>query len=97
MDSGAYAASRDALHEFHCLNKLREMTFTDYGGKKPRKKTHGDLGWIHLRHCIDMSAQEITCHADVDILTYRWMDTQEHPFVNFSINRKCRDFDALLS
>ena len=97
MGSDAYVASLDTLHKMHCLNEVRKMAFEDYGEENPTKKQHGELWWIHLRHCVDMLAQDIMCHADADVLTYNWMDTQSHPFPDFSINRKCRDFGALLA
>ncbi len=73
------------------------MTFEDYGEENPTKKQHGELWWIHLRHCVDMLAQDSMCHADADVSTYNWMDTQSHPFPDFNIDRKCMDFDALLA
>jgi hypothetical protein len=42
-----------------------------------------------------MLLQNIMCHADADIVTYRWTETQSNPFPDFSINRKCRDFGVL--
>jgi len=36
------------------------------------------------------------CYADGGVLTYRWMDTQAHPFVDSNLERKCRDFGQLL-
>lgn len=97
MGSDAFVASLDTLHKMHCLNEVRKMSFEDYGEENPTKKRHGELWWIHLRHCVDMLAQDIMCHADADVLTYNWMDTQSHPFPDFNINRKCRDFGALLA
>ena len=38
-----------------------------------------------------MLAQDIMCHLDADVLTYSWMDTQEHLFVDYSISRKSQD------
>ena len=93
----AYIGALDVVHQMHCLNALREYAFADYGeGESPTKKLHGRLQWVHLRHCVDMLAQNIMCHADADIHTYYWMDTQRQPFPDFSVNRQCRDFDALM-
>lgn len=94
---GAYVASLDVLHKPHCLNGVRKMTFAGRGEKKSVKKTHRTPWSIHLRHCVDMLAQDIMCHADANVLTYSWMDTQEHLFVGFSISRKGRNFDDTLS
>ena len=93
----AYVGALDVTHQMHCLNAVREYAFADYGeGKNPTKKQHEEMQWLHLRHCIDIIAQNIMCHADADIHTYFWMDTQRQPFPDFSLNRKCRDWDALM-
>lgn len=36
------------------------------------------------------------CTASTDIVTQTWVEGQTHPFPDFSINRKCRDFNAIL-
>lgn len=95
MGDDAYVASLDGFHKTHCLNELRKMTFEDYGHYKPLKHRHGKLWWIHLRHCVDMLMQDQLCHADADVLTHNWVDTQPFPFPDFSINRKCRDMEKL--
>ncbi|KAL9044293.1 MAG: hypothetical protein Q9214_002557 [Letrouitia sp. 1 TL-2023] len=92
----AYMASFDNLHKTHCLNELRKMTFADYGEERPTKKKHGKLWWIHLRHCVDMLLQDLVCHADADIITYTWVDTQDHLWADMSINRKCRNWNQVL-
>ena len=92
----AYIASLDVQHKIHCLNELRKMTFEDYGESEPKSKPHGKLWWIHLRHCLDMLTQDMLCHADADLVTYQWVDTQPNPFPDFSINRRCRSIDELL-
>ena len=94
-----FMGSLDVLHKIHCLNELRKMTFQDYTDEamaEPKRK-HSQVWWVHKRHCVDMLAQDLMCHADADVLTYNWMDTQIHPFPDFSINRKCRDWDGLMS
>ena len=92
----AYVAALDIQHKIHCLNELRKTAFSDYAKTAPRKKEHGQLWWIHLRHCLDMLTQDVLCHADADLVTYRWMDTQPYPFPDFSVNRQCRNIDDLL-
>lgn len=95
LGDDAYVATLDIQHKIHCLNELRKMAFADYGEDAPEKKVHGQMWWIHLRHCTDMLAQDIMCHADADLVTYNWVDSQSSPFPDFSINRKCRDFRTL--
>ena len=67
----AYVASLDVQHKIHCLNELRKMTFADYNKSAPKKKVHGQLWWIYLRHCVDMLTQDILYHTDADIVIYR--------------------------
>ena len=85
------------------------MTFADYPtsdsedsapppqhSQQRRRKKHSPLWWIHLRHCTDMLVQNLICHADADLITYNWMDTQEHAYPDFSVVKQCRDFEALV-
>ena len=92
----AYIAAVDIQHKIHCLNELRKMAFVDYGKTKPKGKARSQLSWIHLRHCLDMLTQDLLCHADADLITYRWVDTQPYPFPDMSINRQCRNIDDVL-
>ncbi|KAL8712175.1 MAG: hypothetical protein Q9220_003609 [cf. Caloplaca sp. 1 TL-2023] len=96
LGDDAYMAAFDSLHKTHCLNELRKMTFEGYGDAKPRKRRHGRLWWFHLRHCVDMLMQDQLCHADADIITFNWVDTQSHPWADMSINRKCRDWTQMI-
>ena len=95
LGDDAYVASLDIQHKIHCVNELRKMSFADYGEDTPTKKGHGRLWWVHLRHCVDMLAQDLICHADAELITYQWRDTQPIPFPDFGINRQCRDFEPL--
>ena len=36
------------------------------------------------------------CEASVDAITHRWVDVQKHPIPDFSVNKVCRDFEAVL-
>lgn len=91
-----YIASFDSLHKTHCLNEIRKMTFEDYGAQEVKKHKHGRFWWVHLRHCVDLLMQDQLCHADADMITYNWVDTQKYPWPNMSINRKCRSWDSLM-
>lgn len=99
LGDDAYIGALDVVHQMHCLNAIREYAFADYAEDResPTKKRHGDMQWLHLQHCVDIIAQNVMCHADAGIHTYNWMDTQRQPFPDFSVNRKCRDWDALMA
>ena len=51
---------------------------------------------VHVSHCLHILLQNLMCHADVDIVTHRWLDVRLHPFPDFNVQKKCRDFDAVL-
>ena len=40
--------------------------------------------------------QNIKCQANTDMLTLDWMEVRPNPWVDFSINHQCRDWDAFL-
>lgn len=91
----AYIASLDSSHKMHCLNELRKAAFENYGRHKMVSKQHSQLWWLHKRHCLDLIAQDLMCHADAEVFVFNWMDTQIKPFPDFSINRKCRSMEDL--
>ena len=92
----AYIATLDIQHKVHCLNELRKKAFADYGKEKRENGQESELWWIHLRHCMDIVTQDMFCHADADLITYQWVDTQPNPFPDFSVNRKCRNIGEVM-
>ena len=36
------------------------------------------------------------CQASTDVYTHIWTDALPHPFPNFQLNHKCKDFGAVL-
>jgi hypothetical protein len=108
LGEDAYMARLDIFHILHCFNTIRQEAFKDYyfdgekyhmegfgpSSRKPSRK-HDELWWIHLRHCTDLVTQQLMCKADATMSTLTWMETQELPFPDFSVNKKCTDFGAL--
>lgn len=92
----AYFAALDVIHVIHCLNSLRKMAFKDY----PEYPTdphvnHKELKWIHLAHCTDILLQNLLCMPKPDLITYNWVETESHPFPDFSLQHQCWTFDTL--
>lgn len=54
------------------------------------------MRWTHLAHCVDILLQSLQCNANTEVLTLSWMHNRTMPWPDFSLNRKCRDFDALV-
>lgn len=82
----------NVFHEIHCLDMLRRNLHPEYYWPNG---TDSPMHWIHVYHCIHILLQALTCSASVDIVTYNWMETQQNPVFDFSVNRVCRDFEKL--
>ncbi|MCJ1305941.1 hypothetical protein MMC08_008758 [Hypocenomyce scalaris] len=93
----AHIGRIDMFHQIHCLNELRkEVNFDYYFGEKWPDHRPSALHRTHSSHCIYLLLQNIMCNSNVDIYMHYWIDTQNLPFPDFSINHQCRDFEAVL-
>jgi hypothetical protein len=75
---------------------LRKAAFEDYPGYEPDLDAKDKMWWIHLGHCTDILLQNLQCNANTEVLTLDWVEDRQAPWPDFSVNRKCRDFDALV-
>jgi hypothetical protein len=96
--SGEYLAQVEVFHQIHCLNELRKEIFYDYYyNAQP-----DDIHRAHKAHCIHIILQSLMCIADVGIIQHNWvhnrklMEPQTRPFPDFSTEKTCRDFEAIL-
>lgn len=112
LDSNApeplFLAQIEVFHLIHCLDTLRKEIWRDhYFEGEPFEKRR-----VHTTHCLHMILQSLTCQADVGIVTHNWVKSEhwdeedkikrrgngdkirKNP--DFSIHKKCRNFDALL-
>ncbi|KAL8667705.1 MAG: hypothetical protein Q9202_000560 [Teloschistes flavicans] len=51
----------------------------------------------HQAHCIEMLRQFVMCHADVGIITHRWVQGHPRPYPDFNTWHMCRDFEGVLA
>ncbi|KAJ5928241.1 hypothetical protein N7466_007197 [Penicillium verhagenii] len=96
MGDDAYMVQLDVMHQIHCLNMLRKAAFADYPGYEPKLDTKDKFWWIHLGHCTEILLQNLQCNANTEVLTLAWVEDRRAPWPDFSVNRKCRDFNALV-
>lgn len=96
--SDSYLAQVEVFHQIHCLNELRKEIFYDYYyNDQP-----DDIHRAHKAHCIHVILQSLMCTADVGIIQHNWVyngkltEPQTRPFPDFSTEKTCRDFDAIL-
>ncbi|KAI0480009.1 hypothetical protein F4859DRAFT_478102 [Xylaria cf. heliscus] len=93
-----YLGQIDVFHQIHCLNMLRQGLVTNYNyyyGKKYGLSPPLQFG-MHLNHCLGTVLENLMCHADVDIVTFNWRESQNDPFPDFAVRKQCRDFEAVV-
>lgn len=95
LGDDAYAAIFDVYHHVHCLNSLRHIAYGGYYNKSQARADTVKQREIHINHCIDILLQGIKCNANLDLIPLHWVETQEYPFPDMSINKKCVNFDGL--
>ncbi|KAI6804059.1 hypothetical protein KC363_g6449 [Hortaea werneckii] len=94
----AHIAELDVLHTIHCLNAIRRDVHWQYYFKDEYPDgSFPELHRVHTDHCIHIVLQNLMCSATADIITQPWVEGQLHPFPDFNVNKKCRDFETLLS
>ncbi|KAJ5266887.1 hypothetical protein N7478_009695 [Penicillium angulare] len=95
LGDDAYMVQLDVMHQIHCLNLLRKSAFESYPGYEPELDVKDKMWWIHLGHCTDILLQNLQCNANTEVLTLNWVEDRQPPWPDFSVNRKCRNFNAL--
>lgn len=92
----AYVGRIDVFHQIHCLNRIRKHLYWNfdyyYGGERMNKYHQ-----FHVSHCISTLLQNLMCAGNVDVYSHFWADAQDNAYPDFSINHKCRDFEAILA
>ncbi|KAJ5971439.1 tat pathway signal sequence [Penicillium vulpinum] len=93
----AHIAELDVLHTIHCLNAIRrDVHWRHYYLDTYPTGEFPELHRIHTDHCLYVVLQNLMCAATLDVVTQPWVHGQLHPFPDFSINKKCRDFGSIL-
>ncbi|KAI0106425.1 hypothetical protein GGR51DRAFT_571362 [Nemania sp. FL0031] len=95
----AYMGQIDVVHQLHCLNALRKRAFAAACNPEAEEEARAQpkWRWTHLQHCVSILLENLMCHADTELLTMNWIQEADYPFPDFSINKKCRDFETLLN
>ncbi|OJJ50736.1 hypothetical protein ASPZODRAFT_126660 [Penicilliopsis zonata CBS 506.65] len=95
---GAFVGRLDVFHELHCLDLLRrEAHYEHYYPEWPKSEGGAPEDHrVHISHCVYSLLQSLMCSASTDPFIHYWVDVGDEPYPDFSINRQCRDFDAVL-
>ena len=87
----------DVFHQLHCLDNMRRAIFPEYYGNLNHHFRNSTFPFEdHTAHCQYVLMKALTCHADAEMTTFNKIQGYLGPFQDFSLDRKCRDFDALL-
>lgn len=93
----AYAIETDLVHKIHCLDVVRrDVHFDHYYGKKYADGQRSELHAVHTDHCVYILLQSLLCSATTDIIPLTWMEDYPWPALDFSLNRKCANPNAVL-
>jgi hypothetical protein len=105
----AYLAQPDGQHALHCLNAIRKYAYREhYYPSQTTCQTSSHTANLtstsplepfhqaHLSHCLHILLQTLSCDFSADMITHNWMETQDYPFPDFAINKKCKDHSKIL-
>lgn len=90
-----YAATFDVYHQLHCINMLRWYAYGPLYNRTFLDPAREGFNEVHINHCVDLLVQTIQCSGNLNLITMHWTETQDYPFPDFSIQKKCVDFDKL--
>ncbi|CAG8960187.1 hypothetical protein HYFRA_00010666 [Hymenoscyphus fraxineus] len=102
--SDAHLAQSDGQHALHCLNAIRKYAYKEHyyplQTSCPSNTSSSSLldafNQVHLSHCLHVLLQTLSCDFSTDMITHNWMATQDFPFPDFAINKKCKDHSRFL-
>lgn len=96
LGEAAYVAAPNAMHQLHCLDKLRKDIEFDYyyGNAYEDGKTSGEHK-LHTRHCLYIILQQLLCTPSTEMFVFDWVEGQPSPFPDFGIKQQCLDFGAI--
>lgn len=93
----AHIAELDIIHTVHCLNAVRrDVHWRHYFGDRYPDGVFPELHRVHTDHCIYIILQNLMCSANGDVVTNVWVEGQSHPFPDFNVNKKCRDYQTFV-
>ncbi|KAG8361621.1 hypothetical protein FVEN_g679 [Fusarium venenatum] len=91
-----YRVGIQVFHQLHCLNLLRQATYSDY-----YSHTGGDIDVEpmdlrgHLDHCIEFLRTNLMCQSDTGVFAFKYYDGFEGHWPDFSTPHTCRNFSAI--
>lgn len=87
-----YLAKFDHIHAIHCLNRIRRWVHSDHYFPRDKPKTIGLVyvdhrGLVYVDHCIRSVLENLRCHVDYGLFTYKWFEGEDAPMADFQVDR----------
>ncbi|KAF2820824.1 hypothetical protein CC86DRAFT_303992 [Ophiobolus disseminans] len=96
LGDNAYMAGLDIFHQLHCVDLLRRTAYSAYYNETPPLRTERPrIAEYHVNHCVDLIVQQLTCSANYHMFTMHWVKKERYPSPDFSVHRKCPNFQNL--
>ncbi|KAG2038067.1 hypothetical protein BDR03DRAFT_326585 [Suillus americanus] len=94
---GGYMATVEVIHQLHCLDMLRRVTWSDHYYHDGSMYESPEEFRTHVDHCIEMLRQFTMCAGDTTMITHDWVEGRTAPFADFNVHHQCRNFEKVLN
>ncbi|KAG1852834.1 hypothetical protein DFJ58DRAFT_745990 [Suillus subalutaceus] len=94
---GGYMATVEAIHQLHCLDMLRRVSWGDHYYHNGNMHESPEEFRTHIDHCIEMLRQLTMCAGDTTMITHDWVEGRTTPFADFNVHHQCRNFEKVLN
>lgn len=95
---GGYLAQVEMIHQLHCLHIIwQDHHYERVPLLVEERKNRPDYHERHFQHCIDIIRQRLLCTADPGLVTFRWVEGEDHtPEPDFNTRHMCSDWKRLI-
>ncbi|KAG1883787.1 hypothetical protein F4604DRAFT_1920293 [Suillus subluteus] len=94
---GGYMATVEVIHQLHCLDMLRRVSWGDHYYHHGNMHESPEEFRTHIDHCIEMLRQFTMCAGDTTMITHDWVEGRTTPFADFNVHHQCRNFEKVLN
>ncbi|KAK4445587.1 hypothetical protein QBC34DRAFT_497503 [Podospora aff. communis PSN243] len=87
----------DVFHQLHCLNQIR-MAFYPRRYNTSMVDENGNVKygqWLHIDHCIESIRESLTCHSDISVNGFEWMEDKKILMPTLHNVHMCRNFSKI--
>jgi len=97
-DEDHYAVALSVFHQIHCLNTVRKGLWQEHYTDPVAGTIAGipEEEWpAHLTHCVDGIRQSLICSADISLIVWKWIESENQVMPRNDVVHSCRNFDKI--